>query len=92
MAARCGDRIQSEYVVADSGIEMLAQACAGADRAAQLHDEIAVIRVRGAVRAHPAVKDLNKGISNCLTGRTLGSPGGVATRFGSVGRLAAACR
>jgi hypothetical protein len=35
----------------------------------------------------------NKGISNCLTGRTLGSPGGVATRFGSVGgRLAAACR
>jgi putative ABC transport system substrate-binding protein len=34
-----------------------------------------------------------KEISNCLTGRTLGSPGGVATRRASVGcRLAAACR
>jgi hypothetical protein len=56
------DRIQSEYDVSDSaGIEMLAQACAGADLAEQLHEEVvrdgAVIRIRGAVRAHPAVKD-----------------------------------
>ena len=56
------DRVQGEYDVTDSGgIEMLAQACAGADLAEQLHDEIerdgAVIRLRGVVRAHPAVKD-----------------------------------
>jgi hypothetical protein len=56
------DRIQHEYDVSDSaGIEMLAQACAGADLAAKLHAEIesdgAVIRTRNAVRAHPAVKD-----------------------------------
>ena len=40
---------------------MLAQACAGSDLAEQLHDEVdrdgAVVRIRGAVRAHPAVKD-----------------------------------
>src|SRR5215475_4526086 len=57
------DRIQGEYDVTDSGgIEMLAQACAGADLAAKLQDEIehdgAVIRVRGGVRSHPSVKDL----------------------------------
>src|SRR5262245_46809165 len=57
------DRIQREYDVSDSGgIEMLAQACAGADLAAKLQDEIehdgAVIRVRGSVRSHPSVKDL----------------------------------
>ena len=57
------DRIMSEYDVADSGgIEMLAQACAGADLAETLCAEIerdgAVIRQRGAVRAHPAIKDL----------------------------------
>jgi hypothetical protein len=56
------DRIQSEYDVSDSaGVEMLAQACAGADLAEQLHEQIqhdgAVLRVRGAVRSHPAVKD-----------------------------------
>ena len=57
------DRIQAEYDVTDSGgVEMLAQACAGADLAAKLQDEIerdgAVIRVRGSVRSHPSVKDL----------------------------------
>ncbi len=57
------DRIQSEYDVSDSaGIEMLAQACAAADLAERLHEEIerdgAVIRVRGAVRSHPAIRDV----------------------------------
>src|SRR5262245_19291623 len=58
------DRSQREYDVSDSGgVEMLAQACAGADLAAKLQDEIehdgAVVRSRGgAVRAHPAVKDM----------------------------------
>src|SRR6185295_7226416 len=46
--------------------------------------------------AWPAVSGVSashRSVSNRLTGRTLGSPGGVATRFGSVGgRLAAACR
>jgi hypothetical protein len=56
------DRIMSEYDVSDSGgVEMLLQACAGADLAETLHEEIsrdgAVIRQRGAVRAHPAIKD-----------------------------------
>jgi hypothetical protein len=40
---------------------MLAQACAGLDLAEQLHAEVehdgAVIRIRGSVRPHPAVKD-----------------------------------
>jgi hypothetical protein len=57
------DRVQAEYDVTDAGgIEMLAQACAGVDIATKLQEEIerdgAVIRVRGSVRAHPAVKDL----------------------------------
>lgn len=57
------DRIQFEYDVSDAaGIEMLAQACSGLDLAEQLHAEVerdgAVVRVRGAVRTHPAVKDL----------------------------------
>jgi hypothetical protein len=57
------DRIQAEYAVDDSaGIEMLAQACAGADLAEQLQGQVerdgAVIYVRGTPRAHPAVKDL----------------------------------
>jgi hypothetical protein len=56
------DRIMSEYEVVDAGgIELLAQACAGEDLAETLHEEIAsdgpVIRVRGTVKAHPAVKD-----------------------------------
>jgi terminase small subunit-like protein len=56
------DRILAEYDVNDAAdVEMLAQACAGADLAEQLHDEVerdgAVIRIRGAIRAHPAVKD-----------------------------------
>jgi hypothetical protein len=57
------DRIQGEYDVSDSaGVEMLAQACAGADLAERLNEEVerdgAVIRARGSVRTHPAVKDL----------------------------------
>jgi len=57
------DRIQSDYDVSDSaGIELLGQACAAADLAEQLNEEIQhdgpVVRSRGAIRAHPAVKDL----------------------------------
>jgi hypothetical protein len=56
------DRIMSEYDIADAGgIELLAQACAGEDLAETLHEEIdrdgPVIRARGVVKAHPAVKD-----------------------------------
>ncbi len=57
------DRILSEYDVGDAaGIELLAQACAAADLAERLNEEVerdgAVVRSRGAVRAHPAIKDL----------------------------------
>jgi hypothetical protein len=51
----------SEYEIADSGgLEMLLQACAALDRAEALRREIdhdgAVIRTRGTVRDHPALK------------------------------------
>ena len=58
------DRVQSEYDVADAGgVELLGQACASADLAEQLNEELQregpVVRSRsGAVRAHPAVKDM----------------------------------
>jgi hypothetical protein len=57
------NRVQSEYDVSDvGGVELLAQAAATADLAAQLSDEVeqdgAVLRSRSAIRAHPAVKDL----------------------------------
>ncbi len=57
------DRIQAEYDVSDAaGVEMLAQACAGADLAERLNEEVerdaAVVRSRGAVRTHPAVKNM----------------------------------
>jgi hypothetical protein len=57
------DRIQSAYDVSDAGgIEMLAQICSTADLAERLQEEIendgAVVRSRGSVRSHPAVKDL----------------------------------
>src|SRR5262249_22287454 len=57
------DRIQTEYDVSDSaGIELLAQAAAASDLAAKLQEEIeadgAVVRTRGAVRSHPAIRDL----------------------------------
>jgi hypothetical protein len=57
------DRIQADYDVSDSaGIELLGQACAAADLAEQLNEEIQhdgpVVRSRGAIRAHPAVKDM----------------------------------
>jgi hypothetical protein len=56
------DRIMSEYEVVDAGgVELLAQAYAGEDLAETLHEEIdrdgPVIRARGVVKAHPAVKD-----------------------------------
>jgi hypothetical protein len=56
-------RIQAEYDVSDSaGVEMLAQACAAADLAERLSEEVEhdgpVIRLRGVIRAHPAIKDL----------------------------------
>src|SRR6516162_3938053 len=57
------DRIQSEYDVSDpAGIEFLAQACAAADLAERLQEEIendgTVVRARGGVRSHPAIRDL----------------------------------
>src|SRR6516165_8120085 len=57
------DRIQGEYDVSDAGgIEMLCQICATSDLAESLQAEIeadgAVVRSRGTVRSHPAVKDL----------------------------------
>jgi hypothetical protein len=57
------DRIVGEYDISDAaGIELLAQACSAADLAERLNAEIerdgAVTRSRGAVRAHPAIKDL----------------------------------
>ena len=55
------DRIMSEYDIADSGgLEVLAQACQALDRAEALRSEIdrdgEVIRVRGSIREHPALK------------------------------------
>ncbi len=56
------NRIQGEYDVSDSaGVQMLYEACAAEDLAERLHEEIQqdgpVLRVRGTVKAHPAVKD-----------------------------------
>jgi hypothetical protein len=55
------DSVQSEYGVQDSGgLEMLQQACAALDLAENLRAEIVfdgpVIRTRGTVRDHPALK------------------------------------
>jgi hypothetical protein len=55
------DQIMGEYAIADSGgLEMLAQACQALDRAEPLREEIdrdgAVIRVRGTIKDHPALK------------------------------------
>jgi hypothetical protein len=55
------DRVMAEYDIADSGgMEMLCQACQALDRAEALRAEIdrdgEVLRVRGSVREHPALK------------------------------------
>ena len=55
------DRVMSEYDITDSGgLEMLCQACQALDRAEALRSEIdrdgEVIRVRGSIREHPALK------------------------------------
>ena len=55
------DQVMREYAIEDAGgIEMLAQACQALDRAEALREEIdqdgAVIRVRGTIRDHPALK------------------------------------
>jgi hypothetical protein len=55
-------RVMAEYDIADcGGREMLFQACSAADRASQLKAQIdrdgAVIRSRGGIRAHPALKE-----------------------------------
>ena len=55
------DQIMRGYAIEDAGgIEMLAQACQALDRAEDLHEQIehdgAVIRVRGTIRDHPALK------------------------------------
>ena len=58
---RLWDQVMREYDIQDAGgLEMLAQACQALDRAEALREEIdrdgAVIRVRGTVRDHPALK------------------------------------
>ena len=55
------DRVMSEYDIEDSGgLEMLCQACQALDRAEALRTEIdrdgEVIRARGSIREHPALK------------------------------------
>jgi hypothetical protein len=55
-------RVQSEYDVRDAGgIELLVQACEALDRVGRLREQIdadgEVIRARGTVRAHPALRD-----------------------------------
>ena len=55
------DQVMREYAIEDAGgIEMLAQACQALDRAEALREAIdqdgAVIRVRGTIRDHPALK------------------------------------
>jgi hypothetical protein len=54
-------RVNSEYCIDDAaGVEMLAQACTALDRAEALRGEIEtdgeVIRSRGQIRDHPALK------------------------------------
>jgi hypothetical protein len=56
------NRVQIEYDIRDcGGLEMLAQACHAADRAARLKAQIdkdgEVIRGRSGIRAHPALKE-----------------------------------
>jgi P27 family predicted phage terminase small subunit len=58
------DRMTREYNVSDgAGIEMLYQACAAAQIAEMLHEEIErdgpMLRVRGVLKAHPAIKDMS---------------------------------
>jgi hypothetical protein len=55
------DRVMIDYEISDiGGLEMLMQACAALDRAEALRIEIdrdgEVIRVRGTVKDHPALK------------------------------------
>jgi Phage terminase, small subunit len=55
------DRVKSEYDICDSGgVEMLMQACEAQDRIAKVRQEIdedgEVIRARGQVKEHPALK------------------------------------
>jgi hypothetical protein len=54
-------RVMEEYQIEDcGGVEMLAQACQGLDRAEALRREIErdgqVLRLRGTVKDHPALK------------------------------------
>src|SRR5262245_56144784 len=57
------NRVQNEYVIADSGgVELLMQACAAVDRAETLAERIAadgeVVHTRtGLPKAHPALND-----------------------------------
>jgi hypothetical protein len=59
---RLWDHVQHEYGIRDiGGVETLAQACAGLDRAEQLASQIAtdglVIRTKTGLKAHPAMRD-----------------------------------
>jgi hypothetical protein len=54
-------RVMTEYEIADSGgLEMLALACQALDRAeslrAEIDDDGEIIRVRGSIKDHPALK------------------------------------
>ena len=82
--------IQTEYAIIDrGGIELLAQACAAADRAEALAEAIerdgsVVYSESGAPRSHPAIKDeLN---ARALVVRTLERLGVTVERVKPVGR------
>jgi hypothetical protein len=68
------NRVMSEYDIRDSGgLELLALACQGLDRAESLREEIdrdgEVLRARGIVRDHPALK--HELASRAFVARTL---------------------
>ena len=62
MASDCGENVQAEYSIEDpGGLELLAQACAGIDRAEALAERInadgEVIVVRGVPKPHPCLRE-----------------------------------
>jgi len=90
--------VQAAYRIDDvGGIELLAQACAAADRVEALAERISadgeVIHVRGGVRSHPALRDELQGRAfivrtierlglNLETIKPVGHPPGPAWRGG----------
>jgi hypothetical protein len=62
------NRVQSEYDIHDAGgAELLCLACEALDRVGRLREQIdhdgEVLRVRGAVRAHPGLRDELAGLA-----------------------------